>query len=107
MRNNREQEPELRPQLGTLPACYIVLICDASMLLAALRRMPIMLWFFWIAWFGVFAMAITGTGLELAGIETRPRTGSRTLTCYFSLGLAMVLGLLFVLSTERAPSDDR
>ena len=95
------------PQLGILPACYIVLICYASMLLAAFRRTPIMSWFFWIGWLGAFAMAITGTGLELAGIETCPRTGDDTPTCYFSLAIAMVLALLFVLSSEKAPSDER
>ena len=94
------------PQLGILPACYIVLICYVSILLAALRRTPIMSWFFWIGWLGVFAMAITGSGLELAGIETCPRTGDGIPTCYFSLGLAIVLALLFVISSEKAPSDD-
>jgi len=95
------------PQLGILPACYIVLICYASMLLAALRRTPIMSWFFWIGWLGVFGLAVSGTALELAGVETCPRTGGGTPTCYFSLGIAIVLALLFILASNKAPTGIR
>lgn len=95
------------PQLGNLPACYIVLICYALMLLASLRRTLTMSWFFWIGWLGVFGFAVSGTALELAGVGTCPRTGGGTPICYFSLGLAMVLALLFILGLERKPANER
>ena len=95
------------PQLGMFPACYIALVFYALILISAVFRTAIPSWIFWIGWAGVFVMAATGTALEIAGSETCPRTAGGTPTCYFSLAFAIVLVLLFVLSSERTPTDDR
>lgn len=95
------------PQLGMFPACYIVLVFYALILIAAVFRTAVPSLIFWVSWAGVFVMAVTGTALEMSGLETCPRTGGGTPTCYFSLGIAMVLALLFVLSSKRTPTDDR
>lgn len=95
------------PQLGKFPACYIVLVFYTLILISAVFRTAIPSMIFWIGWAGVFVMAVTGTALEISGLETCPRTGSGTPTCYFSLAIAMVLALLFVLSSERTPTDER
>ncbi len=95
------------PQLGIFPACYFVLACYTLILISALFRAAIRSWVFWIGWLGVFAMAISGTVLELAGTQTCPRTASGTPTCYFSLAIAILLVLLFVISFEKNLSKDR
>ncbi len=95
------------PQLGMIPACYIVLACYTLILIAAVCRRAMPSWVFWIGWLGVFAMAISGTVLELAGTQTCPRTASGTPTCYFSLAIAILLALLFIISFEKNLSKDR
>ncbi len=95
------------PQLGSFPACYVVLICYILIFLAALRRGAILSWAFWIGWLGVFALALSGAALELAGTETCPRTDSGTPTCFYSLAIAILLALLFLVSSERNLSNDR
>jgi len=95
------------PQLGDLPACYVVLACYTLILISAVLRSAIPSWIFWIGWLGVFAMAMTGTVLEIAGMQTCPRTGGGTPTCFYSLGLAILLALLFIASSERKLPDDR
>ena len=89
------------PQLGILPFCYVVLACYTLILISSVLRTAIPSWFFWIGWIGVFAMAVSGTALEIAGTDTCPRTGGGTPTCYYSLGLAILLALLFFLSSEK------
>jgi hypothetical protein len=89
------------PQLGMIPACYIVLACYTLILIAAVYRRAMPAWVFWIGWFGVFATAMSGTALELGGTQTCPRTASGTPTCYFSLAIAIVLALLFIISFEE------
>lgn len=95
------------PQLGFLPACYVVLACYTMILISAVLRTAMASWIFWIGWLGVFAMAISGTALEIAGREVCPRTGGGTPTCYYSLAIAILLALLFLIGSEKTLSNNR
>ena len=86
------------PKLGPLPACYLVVFCYALIgVVAAInpRRLNPL---FFIGWLPVFAMALTGTSLEILGHGTCPVSDSGVPMCYYSLLLAVVLLPMFWLS---------
>ena len=79
------------PKLGPLPACYLVVVCYALMGLAAAINPARLKWLFFIGWLPVFAMAFTGTSLEVLGHGTCPVSESGVPMCYYSLFLAAIL----------------
>jgi len=84
------------PNLGPVPACYLVAACYSLMGIAAIFnpvRLKIM---FWTGWVPVFLLALTGTALEASGTPTCPLAANGTPMCFYSLALAIVLGGLFV-----------
>ena len=89
------------PHLGPVPACHLVTAAYAAVLLTALQRRlwnPIV---FMVAWLPIFALAATGSGLELMGHETCPKTSGGIPKCYFSLGLAIALYAPFLIHMMR------
>lgn len=89
------------PGFGPVPACYVILISYASVVISAFSYNRQRAWFFWPGWFGVFAAAALGSSFELAGRVTCPRSGGGTPTCYFSLLMAVLILLLYLAATRR------
>ncbi len=79
------------PDLGPLPACYLVAAAYAAMAIAALAAPRRLTWVFLLGWLPVFALAATGSALELSGRLTCPASSSGTPMCYYSLALAAAL----------------
>jgi len=83
------------PNLGPLPACYLVAVAYAAMAIAALVAPRQLTWMFLLGWLPVFALAAMGSTLELSGRPTCPVSSSGTPMCYYSLALAATLLPLF------------
>lgn len=80
------------PSLGSMPACYVVLLGYGAMLLSAVRPMP---WVFFAGWLPVFLLAALGVGSEILSTEAVcPQTAGGIPKCYFSFALSVLLGLL-------------
>lgn len=90
------------PHLGPVPACHLVSLAYAAALGCVLHRSLWNPWVFAIAWFPIFALAATGSGLELMGHETCPKTAGGIPKCYFSLGLAAALITPFLFHLARS-----
>ncbi len=86
------------PKIGPLPACYLVFLCYALMGLAAAIAPRRLVWLFVIGWVPVFAMALTGSTLEVMGRGTCPVSEAGVPMCYFSLTLALVLLPVFAVA---------
>ena len=86
------------PEVGPIPACYLVAVCYALMAFAALinpRKLRIA---FVIGWAPVFALALAGSVLELMGHDTCPDAPNGVPMCFYSLALATALVPLFWLA---------
>ncbi len=83
------------PMLGPVPACYLVFLGYAAMLLAVAFNPLRTLWLFFAGWGPVFFLALSGTVLELFSKPTCPRTDSDTPMCFLSLGVASFLIVIF------------
>ena len=90
------------PHLGTLPACHLVSLAYAMVFLTVLHRRLWNPWVFLISWLPIFALAATGSGLELMGHETCPKTESGIPKCFFSLGLAVALLIPFLINIAKS-----
>lgn len=89
------------PNIGPLPACYLVAVCYALMGFAALvnpRKLTIA---FAIGWVPVFLLALSGSVLEVMGNDTCPHAPDGTPLCFYSLALATLLVPLFWLARGR------
>ncbi len=90
------------PHLGVLPACHLVALAYAVVLLTVLHYRLWNPWVFLFAWLPIFALAATGSGLELMGYGTCPKTESGLPKCFFSLGLAVALFVPFLVHIVRS-----
>lgn len=79
------------PAIGSVPACYVVLIGYLMLIAAIVSRAGIRKALFLPAWTVVAAPALLGTGLELVGRETCPRGAGDIPTCFFSLAIVVAL----------------
>ena len=86
------------PMLGPVPACYLVFLGYAAMLFAVAFNPFRTLWLFLAGWAPVFFLAMSGTALELFSKPTCPRTESGTPMCFFSLGVASLLIVIFIIA---------
>lgn len=91
------------PNLGPVPACYVVSVCYAAMGFAALLWEKPLGWLFYAGVIPVIILATTGTTLELVVGSTCPRSQSGWPLCYTSLimGVTMALIFAFVRNFER------
>ncbi len=82
------------PMLGAIPACYVIFIAYAmvvvSMLLSAQRQKKVFIFF----WLPVIILALLGTMGELTGLAACPHTETGIPKCYFSAILSALIGLL-------------
>ncbi len=94
------------PHLGPVPACYLVSVAYAAMLITVLDRRFWRVWHFFAGWVAVFMLAATGTALEILDYGTCPRTGSETPICFLSLGLSVALAVPVTVHLLRAARKD-
>ncbi len=90
------------PHLGVLPVCHLVSLAYSVILLTVLHRRLWRPWLFLLAWLPIFALAATGSGLELMGHETCPKTEAGIPKCFFSLALAVALFLPVLVHIGRS-----
>ena len=79
------------PKLGTLPACYIAGLGYVAMAIAVLfapRRLTAL---FLLGWAPVFALALTGSTMEILGHPTCPASPTGTPMCFYSLAVVSLL----------------
>jgi len=86
------------PNIGPVPACYLVAVCYALMGVAAIFNPLSLQIVFWIGWVPVFLLALSGTVLEISGTPTCPAAPNGTPMCFYSLALAIVLAVLYVIA---------
>ncbi|MEP5762298.1 MAG: hypothetical protein ABJ327_23885 [Litoreibacter sp.] len=94
------------PNLGPIPACYVVSVCYTAMAAAALIFWRNLSWLFFVGATPVILLAVAGTTLELIGRPTCPLSETGLPLCYVSLaiGCSLLLGFLLALFFEkRAP----
>ncbi|MEO9652268.1 MAG: hypothetical protein ABJ360_19325 [Roseobacter sp.] len=91
------------PNLGPIPACYLVSICYAAMTLAALVWWRSLTWLFIAGAAPVILLASLGTTLELIGTPTCPLSDDGVPLCYISLaiGVSMFLTFWIVIFIEK------
>ena len=94
------------PHLGPVPACYLVSVAYATMLITVLDRRFWRVWHFFAGWAAVFMLAATGTALEILDDGTCPRTASETPICFLSLGLSVALAVPVTVHLLRAARKD-
>lgn len=83
------------PQLGVIPACYLVLIAYSGILLSTLLPLAKTRYLFLASWSVVSLLALLGVFGELANLWHCPQTSSGIPKCFFSAGLAGLIGLLY------------
>ncbi len=89
------------PDLFGIPACYMVTVGYLGMLSGLLfSQVSASGKLFLSGWAVVFGFAALGTFLEVTVGNVCPRTGSGFPLCYLSLGLSIVLFILFQRSRE-------
>jgi len=79
------------PKVVSVPACYVVGLGYIAMGVAAVfapRRLTLL---FLIGWAPVFALALTGSTMEVLGRPTCPVSLTGTPMCYYSLLVASLL----------------
>lgn len=91
------------PDLGPIPACYVVSVCYAAMGIVAILWNRPLSWLFFAGVAPVILLALVGSLLELTGHPTCPRSDAGLPLCYMSLfvGVMMLLVFLYVLKRER------
>ena len=94
------------PHLGPIPACHLVTLAYGTILLSVLHKSLWNRWVFLLAWLPIFALAAMGSRLELMGNDTCPKTEGGIPKCFFSLALAMVLLLPFLIHIARTKHAD-
>lgn len=87
------------PAIGSVPACYVVLLGYSMLTASVFSRPGIRNAMFLPGWVLVAAPAFLGAGLELVGHEICPRGVGDIPTCFFSM--AIVLGLLGTFLVDR------
>lgn len=91
------------PVIGGVPACYVVSVAYGAMALAGVIWWRAATWLFLIGAVPVITLAMLGTGAELSGVPTCPRSAGGIPLCYASLalGLGLLLTFFVIRSIER------
>jgi hypothetical protein len=84
------------PDVASIPACFIVLVAYALMLVAALlppvKRYK---WLFLFGWLAVCLLAVTGSVFEFSNGNTCPKNNDGLPLCYVSLIFSIVVVVLY------------
>jgi hypothetical protein len=83
------------PKLGPIPACYVVSLAYLAMALGVSIGWRNLKWLFVLGVTPVILLAVAGTGLELLGRPTCPRSASGWPLCYTSLMIGVGLLICF------------
>jgi hypothetical protein len=94
------QTGEVCPILLFVPACYLVLAGYGSVIASVFVQHNWRTRFFFIGWTPVFGLALAGAGLHTFVGDTCP-VNRGIPQCYISLGLALTILLLFLLSRKK------
>ena len=86
------------PDIGPVPACYVVAGCYALMGIVAIFHPVRLQVIYWTGWAPVFLLALSGSVLEISGTPTCPAAANGTPMCFYSLALATVLAVLFIVT---------
>lgn len=86
------------PNLGPIPACYVVSLAYLAMAVAASFGWRKLKWLFVVGAAPVVLLALAGTSLELMGTPTCPRSDSGWPLCYTSLMIGLGLSAAFFLA---------
>ncbi|MEH6545191.1 MAG: hypothetical protein V7701_02100 [Sneathiella sp.] len=81
------------PHLGPIPACHIVSMAYLAIFISVVFSATWHPFIIVTAWSVILILAAIGTGMELSGAGTCPKTASGIPKCYFSLGLAGLLSI--------------
>jgi len=82
------------PMLGSLPACYIILIGYSFVVFSMYPHLQKASVLFLIGWIPVVILALTGVVGELTDVLQCPHLENGTPQCYLSAALALFIGLL-------------
>jgi len=82
------------PMMGSLPACYIILIGYSLIVLSMYPRLQKAFVLFLIGWVPVAMLALTGVVGELTDVLQCPHLENGIPQCYLSATLALFIGLL-------------
>jgi len=82
------------PMLGSLPACYIILIGYSLIVVSMYPRLQKASVLFLIGWIPVVILALTGVVGELTDVLQCPHLKNGIPQCYLSAALALFIGLL-------------
>ena len=82
------------PMLGVMPACYIIFIGYAMIILSMLPKVPKPKILFLLGWTPVIALALMGTIGELTHTMQCPHTATGIPTCFLSTTFSATIGLL-------------
>jgi len=90
------------PMLGNMPACYLILVAYGlifgSMLLSINKKSLVI---FLIGWLPVILLGLAGVIGEITSTLACPTSEIGIPKCYFSTGLAMMIGLLYSQAYRR------
>lgn len=84
------------PALGPIPACYLVFLGYALIVVSAFAGSRYRFQTFAAGWIPLFVLALTGSGSEFFGQEACPRSSGGTPTCFLSLGLLSVIIIIYL-----------
>ena len=98
---------EACPRLGAVPACYVVGLGYSLMAVAVIfapRRLTAL---FLLGWTPVFALALTGSTMEILEYPTCPASPTGTPMCYYSLAVVSLVLPAFWVGRRAVDSDIR
>ena len=82
------------PMIGSLPACYIILIGYSLIVLSMYPRLPKASILFLVGWAPVITLALAGVVGELTDLLQCPNLENGIPQCFISAALASIVGLL-------------
>lgn len=91
------------PNLGPIPACYVVSLAYLAMALAVTIGWRRLKWLFFVGATPVILLALAGTSFEMLGRPTCPRSQSGWPLCYTSLmiGVSLLIAFLGAFFADR------
>jgi len=83
------------PMIGSIPACYIILVGYGLIFLSMFVKPILSLRLFIIGWTPVIILALLGVVGELTATLSCPPSAIGIPKCYFSAAMSLAIGLLY------------